>query len=55
MGHTYPYTNDRHKYTGGYNMCIIDVTIMVAQYEKMHHIKYKGFMATSDKGGSMLK
>ena len=35
-------------------MCIIDVTIMVAQYAKMRHIKYKGVMATSEQGGSML-
>ena len=35
-------------------MCINEVTIMVAQYEKMFHIKSKGVMATSEEGGSML-
>ena len=35
-------------------MCITVVTIMVVQYAKMHHIKYKGVMATSEQGGSML-
>ena len=35
-------------------MCITDVTIMVTQYAKRRHIKYKGFMATSEQGGSML-
>ena len=35
-------------------MCIIDVTIMVAQYAKRRYIKSKGVMDTSEQGGSML-
>ena len=35
-------------------MCITDETIMVVQYEKRHHIKSKGVMATNEQGGSML-
>ena len=54
LGHTSPYTKHRHKYTGRSNMCITDETIMVTQYEKRHHIKYKGVMATNKQGGSML-
>ena len=53
-GHTCPYTNDHHKYTGESNMCITDVTIMVAQYAKRNPIKYKGVMDTSGQGRSML-
>ena len=34
LGHTNPYTKHRHKYIGGSNICIIDETIMVSQYEK---------------------
>ena len=36
------------------NMCISDVTIMVAQYEKRIHSKYKGVMETNEKHGCML-
>ena len=55
MGHTSPYTNNRHKDTGGSNTCITDETIMVAQYEKRNHIKSKGFISTNEQGGSILK
>ena len=48
------FTNHLHKYTGESKICITDVTIMVAQYEKRHHIKSKGVMDTSEQGGSML-
>ena len=54
LGYTSPYTNHCHKDIGGSNICISDWTIMVAQYEKRHHIKYKGAMATNEQGGSML-
>ena len=54
MGHTSPYTNHRHKNTGGSNICITEETIIVAQYAKMRHIKPKGVMATNEQGGSML-
>ena len=54
LGHTVPYTNNSHKDTGRSNMFITNVTIMVAKYEKRHHIKSKGFMATSEQGGSIL-
>ena len=54
LGHTSPYTKHHHKYTGGSNICIIDETIMVAQYAKRRHIKSKGVMATNEQGGSML-
>ena len=48
------YKNDLHKDTGGSNICIADVTIMVSQYAKRLHIKSKGDMATNEQGGSML-
>ena len=35
-------------------MCITDVTIMITQYEKMCHAKYKGVMATNEQPGLML-
>ena len=54
LEHTRPYTKHRHKDKGGSNICITDETIMVAQYAKRHHIKYKGVMATNEQGGSML-
>ena len=54
LGHTIPYTNHCHKDIGRSNICKSDVTIMVAQYEKGHHIKYKGAMATNEQGGSMI-
>ena len=41
LGHTRRYTKHRHKDTGGSNICIIDETIMVAQYAKRRHIKSK--------------
>ena len=54
MGHTCPYKNDFHKYIGGSNMCITDVTIMVAQYAKCCHIQSEVVMTTNEQGGSML-
>ena len=54
MEHIHRYTNDRHKYIEGSNICITDSNIMVAQYGKMRHIKSKGVMATNEQGGSML-
>ena len=54
MGHTSPYTNHRHKDTGGSNICITDETIMVTQYAKRNHIKSKGVMAINEQDGSML-
>ena len=54
MAHTCPYKNDLHKDTGGSNICITDVTIMVAQYAKRNHIKSKGVMDTTEQDGSML-
>ena len=54
LGHTSPYTNHCHKDTGGSNICMNDETIMVTQYAKRRHIKYKGVMATNEEGGSML-
>ena len=33
---------------------VTDVTIMVAKYAKVRHIKSKGVMATNEQGGSML-
>ena len=34
--------------------CVTDATMMVTQYAKRCHIKYKGVMATNEQGGSML-
>ena len=47
LGHIGPYTNDLHKFIGRSDIYIVDVTILVAQYAKMHHIKSKGVMVTS--------
>ena len=54
LGHTSPYKNHHHKDTYVSNICITDEIIMATQYEKRHHIKSKGGMATNEQGGSML-
>ena len=35
-------------------ICVTNVTIMFAQYEKRRHIKPKGVTTTNEQGGSML-
>ena len=47
-------TSKRDKDTGGSNMCITNVTIIVTQYTKRHHIKSKGVMAIHEQGGYMF-
>ena len=54
LENTCPYKNDHHKYTGGSNMCITYVTIMVTQYEKRSHVRFRGVMDTNEQHGSML-